>query len=569
MQVHRCGTVWLVGCWVLLAASCSDRRDIEDPALHGAGNDGGAAGGGEAWSGHGGAGGAAGESGGPFRLDAIIAAPSQHEVEIHLSEDIAAPPLDAAAYRITSPRGSLRVEQVAYDAERATLVLTTARQKLGVTYELTVRSPGSRLDGVTGSFLSADTATFWATDFGDPAFADYQIVAERGGVGEHVVVYVEQGMPVSDVEDTIRMFDDRIYPVETRLFAEAPDVDQNGKVVLLGLDGAEYYGGYFHPLDTFPDDDTMRVVGLHSNEADMLYINVAQGASLHAVDVVTHEFQHMLYHGQHGGEDDYWLYHDEGLAECAIRAVWGEHPYVLDHVRSDPTGRLAMGESLVHWEFGNYDQYALAYLFLSYVASRLGGVERYADLFALRGHPEEVDAFLMDQLGEGFARTQLSWLVATWLRAPSGPGGYGDVISFPDAFRPPVAPAGTTSLDLPPFAGAFFPLEVAGVDYPGSQGEHVLYAGISGRGGADLEAPFDVEGGALVVLNSRLDALDPSPEASGPDLPSLGARDVGSALRARPERPRDRAWLHPPPVGPRNAAALRAWRERTAGGAGP
>lgn len=34
----------------------------------------------------------------------------------------------------------------------------------------------------------------------------------------------------------------------TKLFIEAPDTDKNGRIVLFGLDGESYYGGYFNPV---------------------------------------------------------------------------------------------------------------------------------------------------------------------------------------------------------------------------------------------------------------------------------------------------------------------------------
>jgi len=171
---------------------------------------------------------------------------------------------------------------------------------------------------------------------------------------------------------------------------------------------------------------------------------------------------------------------------------------------------------------------------------------------------------LQAELGTDFTTTQLNQLIASWVRAPSGTQGFAGILSLPGL--PPVVSSSTESLDLPALGAAFFQPSVSPVDYPGTEGPHIVYAGIDGDDAVDLEAPFEVDDGALIVYNANFDLDDPDPEHSGPDLlpgaskhlppsipPDIAARIVG----------RNPAWLHPPPVRPDRHESLRRWQRAT------
>src|SRR4030043_1748336 len=98
----------------------------------------------------------------------------------------------------------------------------------------------------------------------------------------------------------------------------------------------------------------MNMWGIHSNEMEMIYINTAYG-SLYPVNVVPHEFQHLLYAERHNTDLEYWAYHDEGLAECAVHAVFGINENAVYYYLNDPDGMIRTGLSLVHWTWGLYD----------------------------------------------------------------------------------------------------------------------------------------------------------------------------------------------------------------------
>ena len=487
-----------------------------------------------------------------------VRAPDQTSVQVTFVGDVAGlVPTSADGVVITSAEvDPLAVESVTYDAAAQVLVIVTERQKLGATYQLDIPGAPEPLSG--GEFIAADTARFWATDFG--TFEDYELVADRVVIGKESVIYIEQGQSDAGVAEAAQRFDEEIFPKETALLSGPSDVDDNGRIVLLGLDGADYYGGYFSPINNLPDDETFPQWGYHSNETDMVYVNVAY-ADFEATHVLPHEFSHLLYHEQHGFQLDDWSWHNEGMAECAVHVVNGTNDYAVQVVTTDPFGEIAQGLSLVHWQYGNYTQYALAYMFWTYLAAQAGGVDAYGELFDTSGAPSDIEVWAQTKLGKTFAEAQRDFMLGMWIQAPSGAHGFGTLVDFFGA-KPPVVPGGTTSLDLEPYAGAFFQLAVASVDYPGTQGAHILYAGVDTAAVVDLEAPFAVSGGALLVLNTNPDAEQPTKEKSGPDL--FPAPKPASPAQAKLTG-RDPAWLHPPPLDPRRMEQLHAWRARTSG----
>ncbi|MDP8222163.1 MAG: hypothetical protein P9L99_02280 [Candidatus Lernaella stagnicola] len=482
-----------------------------------------------------------------------VEAPDQYTVEVQLSASPgAAAAANANIYTITSDYGSLNVQDATF-AKANVVTLTTGKQKLGVEYTLTIEPTEYAGEPLTGAFPAADTARFWTWDFatGD----QYQITAYRGGIGETCVVYVESGQSVADVAHTIEVFDDQVYPIETELFTEAPDVDGNGRILILGLDGGEYFGGYFSGVNQYSDDESMSWWGLHSNEADMVHVNSLYG-SLMVENVVPHEFQHLLYNAEHGNNYEYWEYHDEGLAEAAVHAVFGIHQGALDYYLADPEQEIGNGLSLVHWVYANYDNYVQAYLWWIYLAGRLDGIDSLADIFHLEnGNPNEVDDFIATELGSTMVDEVIHYELAAWLQEESGAYGFNGMLSWTPGAAPTVA-VDTTSVDLEPFGGTLFRLAQTSVEYPGTQGTHIVYYGVDGDGNIDDSEPFDVDGGALLVYNSSDRHITFPSEHSGPDLPALGsARAKGAPINP--------AWLDPPPIHPERLDRLAAWRYRT------
>jgi hypothetical protein len=458
----------------------------------------------------------------------------------------AADAADAAIYALSSDVGGLAIDSAAYDEDAHIATLTTARQKLGATYTLTITPPVDTAP-LTADFPSADLATFWV--YGWVSGTYEQITAERAQIGDRCVVYIQDGYSASTAF-AVSNFDENVYPIETGMFIDAPDMDGNGKIVMLGLDGAGYYAGYFDPLNAYTESQAVAWGG-HSNEMEIIHIDVSY---FEEESVVPHEFQHLLYQERHGENWD-WTYHNEGLAECAVRAVTGGYQYAIDFYFWDYQQLISQGLSLVDWNYSLYENYVVAFLFWSYVAAQLDGIDTYSAIFDLdTGSPEEVNGFLLSELGLDFADVQLDQMIAAYVQAETGVYGYEGLLELGDQ-TPPHALAGDTSYDLEPFAGTYFQLDQATVDYPGTQGANVVYAGIDGSDAVDLEAPFDIEGGALVVLNANFEFSAYPTEHSGPDV---AAASKLVAPKALPDGV-PAAWRDPPPRNPANPAAFDAW----------
>ena len=466
------------------------------------------------------------------------------------------------AYGVTSDHGSLAVLGVHYDVDARRATLTTSPQKLGVTYTVTVTPTTG--EPFAGSAMAADTAHFWISDPDDDSWAQLEVHATRVAVGEGVVIYQADGEWIEDPEDLAHEFDQVILPAMATVFPQPPDRDGNGRIAILGTSGD--FGGYFNPLNQYDDSMTLSRYGLHSNEMELLHLNPGIGSWYYG-STMAHEFQHLLYHSNHSLADGYFEYHDEGLAECAVHVVYGANETALQMLYWDSEGLLANGLSLVHWTYGLYENYALAYVFWTYVMAQMDdGVAGYRRIFDVQGgSPAQVSGFLQDALGADLPFTHVLSLAALWTQAPTGPFGYHGLLGLgPGSY--PTAPAGTTSLPLEPFAGAFFPLAESPVDYPGTQGPHILYLGL-GDGTVDQDAPFDVAGGALLVYNRAFEWSQFAPEPSGPGLPAQPhgpswAPAVRPGLAFAGPRP---DWSDPPPLLPDQAGPWARWRAWRAG----
>ncbi len=492
-----------------------------------------------------------------------VNAPDDLTVAIEFSSP---PPLPDAAnfsiYTIESEKtGSVRINSVVHQPGEKRLYLATMKQKLGVEYSVNIMTGPLETDVISAKFLSADTKKFWVSDFADPNYGQKQITAVRGTIGKNCVVYVQEGYKFIGEEIMAADFDDKIYPKLTGALIEAPDFDENGKILLLGENGEDYYGGYFSPINQYSDFTTWNWWKLHSNEMEMITMNVLVEGSYLAT-VAAHEFGHLLYHKRHGLQQDYWEYHDEGLAECAVHNAYGANEYGVAYFQYDPNGTIGGGRSMVHWRYAEYENYVLAYLFWTYLAGRLtGDATGYEPIFDLDdGSPETVNEFIKDRLGIDFPTAHFNSHIAMWKQDESGDYSFNGMLEA-DKKTNPVVPAGTTSVDLEPFGAAFFKLDAQTVAAPPTKGEHVIYAGINGGFSVSTTEPYDAENGALLAYHANMDYAGWETEHSGPDLaaaadypppplvwPACGLKKLGRHI-------------NPPPYNPLRPDIWQKWRQ--------
>lgn len=211
-----------------------------------------------------------------------------------------------------------------------------------------------------------------------------QVSAVKLAEGERAVFYSEEDNElVRTVAQQLVDYVDRVvYPEETLMFGPVPDVDANGKIILLSTSAVNKYsnvpgqftGGFFASKDLSGRTGT--------NNADMLYlylpVPVAEGGVYdHAEDyrtlmqeVVVHELQHMINFAarlSRGSKlEEPWL--NEGLSH-----------YAEEHFGFSRSNRIRSGQFLVSTAttplVGSCDtlsQRGAAFLFVKHLAERSG-----------------------------------------------------------------------------------------------------------------------------------------------------------------------------------------------------
>ncbi len=238
--------------------------------------------------------------------------------------------------------------------------------------------------------------SFWVAD--DENNTYYQIRAELRGKSDHLYMYVEEGLNLSQsgIDKTIREFEENIYPKVRRYYGEEwnPGVDNDPRITILNarIPGV---GGYYSSADEFPS-----AVNPFSNEREMFYINVERrefgpGTEFYLA-TLCHELQHMVHWNQNATQET-WL--NEGSSMVAS-VLCG---YSLGRIAEFFTRNADV--QLTSWSDdpdGALPHYAAAYLFMEYFAQHYGGYGALKTLIALPARGQDsVDEFLAN---EGYAK---------------------------------------------------------------------------------------------------------------------------------------------------------------------
>lgn len=221
-----------------------------------------------------------------------------------------------------------------------------------------------------------DIETFWLTDFA--TMRNFTISAELRYAGPVVLMYVDQSVNVDQdvLAAAAQSFEQTLYPQLRALFgSEAqPGVDGDRRITILN---ARAVGGgvlgYFSARDTVP-----RQVNRFSNEREMVYLNVEAlpPASRGYLDVLTHEFQHMIHRHQQPHAATWFNEGTATLAEDLSGFV--NQGYVEAYLRNPDTQLTAWtdqpGTALAH--------YGAAQLFLRYVYLNYGAAAVLPELIS-------------------------------------------------------------------------------------------------------------------------------------------------------------------------------------------
>jgi hypothetical protein len=196
-------------------------------------------------------------------------------------------------------------------------------------------------------------------------------------VGEHCLVYTPQATPLpSMVPSAIASeFDTNVYPSVTANLGGPPDpgIDGDPRItILLYSFGNQSVAGYFYPGDIDPEGTGAP----DSNRREMIYLNLdrVRFDPVVAGSVAAHEFAHLVHYYRdfmlapphQRAPEARWI--DEGLSMHA-ELVSGYSAYAwaeLSAFASQPN------KNLTSWAGGYLNDYGASYLFVTYLAERMG-----------------------------------------------------------------------------------------------------------------------------------------------------------------------------------------------------
>ncbi len=171
-----------------------------------------------------------------------------------------------------------------------------------------------------------DQETFWVNNIATGKFE--QISATLRAIGQYCHVYLEDGRdtPQAAVLKIQKQFDNRIYKTNTANFGSEnnPGLDGDPKITLLMLDIQDgytnpsdgYVAGYFFAGDQMRQSEFESFSKVKSNEREILYLDTypCDPNAADYLEIVAHEFQHMIHHNLDRDEVT-WV--NEGCSQIA------------------------------------------------------------------------------------------------------------------------------------------------------------------------------------------------------------------------------------------------------------
>ncbi|MGB9739566.1 hypothetical protein [Chloroflexus sp.] len=265
--------------------------------------------------------------------------------------------------------------------------------------------------------------SFFVTDFSNDS--QYEITAELRYIGPVVLMYVETGVPFDQdaLERAARTFEQEIYARTREIFGSEvqPGVDGDNRITILNaVERSRQILGYYSSSDSLP-----KQVNRYSNEREMFFMNIELMPfdSDTYLDVLAHEFQHMIHQNEQPGSA-LWL--NEGMSQLAedLNGFQSEGfiPLYLSNTDIQLTGwGFAPGQSGVH--------YGAAHLFMRYIYAQYTGQDQLRPLIrANAGNNLEAFVELATRVRPDithFRQIMTDWAVANLLNDPRvGDGRY-------------------------------------------------------------------------------------------------------------------------------------------------
>jgi hypothetical protein len=310
------------------------------------------------------------------------------------------------------------------------------------------------------------TRQFWVNNISDST--NYQITADLRYAGPHVLMYVEQGATLDQarLEAAAHTFEEQIYPRTRALFGSEwqPGVDGDPRIVILNvqsMDGGIL--GYFSPRDSVP-----RSVNRFSNEHEMFYMNIsaAPPGQPSYLDVLTHEFQHMIHWNEQRASATWF---DEACATLAEDLNgFISHSFASVYLYTPDTQLTAWGES----PGASSAHYGASNLFLRYIYAHYADESGLSDLLRANAG-NNLDAFVelaaqtRPDIAD-FGDLAADWMLANLLddasladgRYSYNPSATG-LDLLPDTVQPPVLNEASGHQQVQQFGADYFTLPSA------------------------------------------------------------------------------------------------------------
>ena len=253
------------------------------------------------------------------------------------------------------------------------------------------------------------------------------IPARLSAIGEHVYLWVEDGIPVENptLIDLVQRFDIQVYEFVRGLWGSepVPGIDGESRLHIVFTSRLRQgLGGYFSSTNSYPAS-----VAPDSNEYDMMILSTGMLEPQNintGISAAAHEFQHMIHHVNDSNEYN-WL--NEGLATFTEYLPGLNHSQlVLDAFAQAPETSLNM------WGLGTNRpaEYGAPTLFMIYLYDRFGldavqeiardtdnGLQSVNNMLQSRNE-SPVDVIFAD------------WVLANLLREQGGHYGYQSLIDI-------------------------------------------------------------------------------------------------------------------------------------------
>ena len=284
------------------------------------------------------------------------------------------------------------------------------------------------------ALLIGTERTFFVPDF--RSMQQYNVSAVLRGVGNFCYVYVEDTewntrVTAATVQSIIRAFDAAvpsdpqrgIYLTLTEAFGTPPDIDGNGRVIVLLLNirdkdnTGQFTAGFFNPADQ--SRGVLRRPGfrgfpIRSNEAEILYIDThpLNPNSDRAHNVIAHEFQHII-NWKHDAKEATWV--DEGCAEYASFLCGYSLQEHITAFEKSPSVSLTTWPSV--GDRGLLPHYGAAFLWMLYLHEQYGGMETVIKIVQNSGTSVTGIANVLASQGvrESIFEIFISWKLANYL----------------------------------------------------------------------------------------------------------------------------------------------------------